>query len=235
VLKPRLLDLFCGAGGGAMGYARAGFEVVGVDIAPQPRYPFRFYEDDALDFLRGYLLGVDEDPRGLPWDAIHASPPCQAHTAMSNRWRGAGGLADERPNLIGETRRLLLTTGLPYVIENVPGARKELRDPVQLCGRSLGLTIHRHRLFETNFPLLVPGCPGGTDEFGIYGKAHDGRRLWTRKNGSVYRAAATLEEAQDAMEMPWAEWHGVKEAIPPAMTELVGTALMAHLRQKAAA
>jgi DNA (cytosine-5)-methyltransferase 1 len=231
-MKPRLLDLYAGSGGAARGYQRAGFYVVGVDLEPHSRYAGDgFRQGDALRMLEELVA----KPEWHAFDAIHASPPCQAHTAMSNRWRGAGGLADERPNLIGETRRLLLATGLPYVIENVPGARKELRDPVQLCGRSLGLTIHRHRLFETNFPLLVPGCPGGTDEFGIYGKAHDGRRLWTRQDGSVYRAASTLEEAQDAMEMPWADWHGVKEAIPPAMTELVGTALMAHLRQQVAA
>jgi DNA (cytosine-5)-methyltransferase 1 len=94
---PRLLDLFCGAGGAAAGYARAGFEVVGVDIAPQDDYPFNFFRRDALDWLKAH---------GRNYDAIHASPPCQAHTSMSNRWRGQGGKADSHDDLIAATRAL---------------------------------------------------------------------------------------------------------------------------------
>ena len=145
-MRPRLLDLFCGAGGAAMGYHRAGFDVVGVDIRPQPRYPFEFHQADALEFL---LDG---------FDAIHASPPCQAHTALSVMWN-----AREHPNLIPETRRLILEIGLPYVIENVVGARRELDHPVEICGAALGLgtathQLARHRLFECSFPAMVPPC-----------------------------------------------------------------------------
>lgn len=157
------------------------------------------------------------------FDAIHASPPCQAYTNMSNR-HGRSAYA-----LIPEVRQLLDETGLPYVIENVSGARNELLDPVQVCGRTVGLGIHRHRLFETNWTLMAAACSGGVDEFGIYGRHHDGRRLWNRKDGTVYRAARTLEEAQEAMGMPWADWYGVKEAIPPAYTELIGHQLLSHL------
>jgi DNA (cytosine-5)-methyltransferase 1 len=101
-------------------------------------------------------------------------------------------------------------------------------------GRSLGLPIHRHRLFETNWPVMVAPCSGGRDPFGIYGKL-DGRRLWNRSDGTIYSAVGTLEEAQAAMEMPWADWDGVREAIPPRYTEEIGTQLMSHLKAQAAA
>jgi DNA (cytosine-5)-methyltransferase 1 len=227
-VKPRLLDLFCGAGGAARGYQDAGFYVVGVDLEPQPDYcGDEFHRADALSVL-GAIVNDRRGPSLKNLNAIHASPPCQAYTTMSNRH----GRSDVR--LIAEVRALLIQTGLPYVIENVAGARRELVDPVRLCGRSLGLPIHRHRLFETNFPVLVPPCVRGDDAFGIYGKL-DGRRLWTRADGSEYHAAATLEEAQAAMEMPWADWHGVKEAIPPRYAEHIGHQLVQHLRAQVAA
>ena len=139
-MRPRLLDLFAGAGGAAMGYHRAGFDVVGVDINPQPNYPFEFIQADALEYMRSWL---SDRPTRVGWhveaDAIHASPPCQAHTAMSHRWRGKGGLADKRPELIAPTRELLQATGLPYVIENVVGARGHMVDPVLIHGGQVGL------------------------------------------------------------------------------------------------
>lgn len=137
--KPRLLDLFCGAGGAAMGYHRAGFEVVGVDLKPQKHYPFEFHQADALEFLAEH---------GREFDVIHASPPCQAHTSLKN-------LHDkDYPELIEPTRRLLEKTGLPYIIENVVGA--PLRNPILLCGSSFGLRVRRHRLFESNWFLIAP-------------------------------------------------------------------------------
>ena len=148
----RLLDLFCGAGGSAVGYHRAGFEVVGVDNRPQPRYPFEFIQADALDFVTppsGCQFGVY-------FDAIHASPPCQAFTDLKSMWN-----AGQHEDLITPLRPLLENTGLPYVIENVEGARSALRDPVTLCGSSFGLKVRRHRLFETNWPLMVPPCAHG--------------------------------------------------------------------------
>jgi DNA (cytosine-5)-methyltransferase 1 len=124
VKKPLILDLFCGAGGAAKGYADAGFDGVGGDIAPQPNYPYRFIQDDALAYLRG--LGTT----GI--DVVHASPPCQHHSALA---KGNNGKQHEYPELIGPTRELLQKTGLPYVIENV---QRPLRDPVVLCGEMLG-------------------------------------------------------------------------------------------------
>lgn len=218
--RPRLLDLFCGAGGAGMGYHRAGFDVVGVDLDPQPHYPFEFHQADALTFpLDGF-------------DAVHASPPCQAHTPMSNRWRGAGGLADERVDLIPATRDRLEASGLPWVIENVRGA--DLRNSVELTGEMFGLRVHRPRLFETNWLLLSPAKPRRQrDPVAVYGQKGDGRLLWTRNDGTELRCA-DLATARDAMDMPWADWHGVKEAIPPAYTEFIGGQLLAVVREAVA-
>ena len=219
-MRPRLLDLFCGAGGAAVGYHRAGFDVVGVDIHPQPNYPFEFVQDDALT-----VSGDWQD-----FDAIHASPPCQAHTGMSNRWRGHGGKADSHRDLIPATREMLADTGLPYVIENVPGARSSLQSPVVLTGEMFGLGVHRPRLFESNCQLLVPPkSPANRESIGVYGKAHDGRLLWRRKDGTEQHAASSLEQAREAMGIDWMEWRELAESIPPAYTELIGQQLMQHV------
>lgn len=215
VMKPRLLDLFCGAGGAAVGYHRAGFEVIGVDIEPQPDYPFEFHQADAMTFP------LDE------YDVIHASPPCQAHTTMSNRWRGQYTLADEHEDFIAPIRERLVASGKHYIIENVGGARYYMHDPVMLTGGQFGLGVHRPRFFEaTVFFQTPPSTKPLPGVIGVYG-AMDGRRLRTRVDGSILRAAATLEEAQKAMGMEWVtKWHGIKEAIPPAFTEYLGRQLI---------
>ena len=136
--KPRLLDLFCGAGGAAMGYARAGFEVVGVDIAPQPRYPFEFHQADALTFPLE------------TFDVIHASPLCEGFSHLNARWRR------DYPNYIPAVRARLAAWGKPFVIENVPGA--PLNNALRLCGSMFGLRVLRHRIFESNILLLAPGA-----------------------------------------------------------------------------
>lgn len=218
--RPLLLDLYCGAGGAAVGYHRAGFDVVGVDLKPQPRFPFAFILGDALDVLA---------TSGRYFAAIHASPPCQAHTTMSNRWRGQGGKADAHEKLIGVTRALLEGVGRPFVIENVPGARRELRTPVTLHGGMFGLRVHRPRLFDASFPLTAPEGQPVRDPIGVYGKAHDGRRLFTRADGSIQRAARSLDEGRDAMGVDWMEWRELAESIPPAYTEHVGRQLLAAL------
>jgi DNA (cytosine-5)-methyltransferase 1 len=142
----RLLDLFCGAGGAAMGYHRAGFdEIVGVDIEPQPRYPFAFFQGDALEYCAAH---------GSEFDAIHASPPCQAYTRMARGLLESQGRGREYPDLIHATRSALHLAGVVSVIENVPGA--PLLGPVMLCGSSFGLLVQRHRLFESTVPMLVP-------------------------------------------------------------------------------
>ncbi len=176
----RCLDLFCCEGGAGMGYHRAGFDVTGVDLADHSAdYPFDFIQADALTFpLKGF-------------DAIHASPPCQAHTNMSNRYRGQGGKADSHPDLIAPIRARLETSGAPWVIENVPGAAASMRDPFTLTGGMFGLRVHRPRLFESSILILAPSKPSiRRDTVGVFGKHPDGRRLWTRKDGSMQRAFA---------------------------------------------
>jgi DNA (cytosine-5)-methyltransferase 1 len=138
-------DLFCKAGGAGMGIAQAGFEVTGIDIEPQPNYPFEFIQGDALTTSIEWLRG---------FDFIWASPPCQFATAYKRR----KDHVKPSENLIPKTRALLLATGIPFVIENVAGARSELRDPVQLCGSSFGLDIRRHRLFEAH-GFTIPEIP----------------------------------------------------------------------------
>ena len=233
-MRPRLLDLFCGAGGAAMGYHRAGFEVVGVDNRPQPRYPFEFWTGDALLMLR------DEDV-ALDFDAIHASPPCQAHSAGKNMWKGR--LPDDRhPELIEPTRELLRATGLPYVIENVVGA--PLIEPVTLCGTSLGLGVKRHRLFETSFSVMAPPCDGHAgfvvSVFGGGALSRTPRGGGARDPGSgrhstmQRRVHVPHENAKRHMEIDWMTRDELSEAIPPAYTELIGHQLMQHLRMVAA-
>lgn len=225
----RILDLFCGAGGAAMGYHRAfpDADIVGVDIAPQPRYPFRFIQADAIDYLRsfnGAELG----------DLVHASPPCQAHTTMSNRHRGQGGKADSHTDFITNVRWWLVLRGVPFVIENVAGARKELRNPITLQGGMFGLGVERPRLFECSFPVVPPPYRKCVNPVGVYGQHHDGRRLWTRKDGSVQRAAASLAEGQRAMGIDWMEWRELAESIPPAYTQWIGEQFAHHLEEIAA-
>ena len=215
----RLLDLFCGAGGAAMGYHRAGFEVVGVDINPQPRYLFEFHQGDALEYpLDGF-------------DVIHASPPCQRWVG----WRGVNALRgseNDHPDFL--TPILERVRDRFYVVENVIGA--PLRsDAIRLCGSFFGLRVSRHRLFQLPmFTILEPGggCRHTGEEIGVYGREPDGRRLYTRKDGSIYFCASSIDDAKDAMGVPWMEtWEEVKESIPPAYTRWIGSQLIDVLRR----
>jgi DNA (cytosine-5)-methyltransferase 1 len=216
----RLLDLYSGAGGAAMGYHRAGFDVLGVDIAPQPRYPFSFVQADALTYL-SELTSLEL----AQFDAIHASPPCQAYTTMNNRHGSSS------PPLIAETREALQRTGLPWVIENVPGARAHLIDPVRITGAMVGCAAHRPRLFEASFAMLSPPpVPDAGNAVAVYGK-NDGRRLWTRSDGSELRVCS-LSEARAGMGIDWMEWDELREAIPPSFTEWVGAQLLAHVQTR---
>ncbi len=219
--RPLLLDLFCGAGGAAMGYHRAGFDVVGVDIKPQPNYPFHFVQDDAFAVMR------DEVVRTSPVAAIHASPPCQHYSVLAAMHPGT-----EWPDLIPETRRLLEATGLPYVIENVPTAPL-LRSPglfgahgLLLCGSMFGLGIERgqlrrHRLFESNQAFEQPPCRHKGRAVGVYG--HGGH---SGKHRMLYR-----QEAAEALGIDWMNRDELTQAIPPAYTEFIGAQLLEHIRR----
>jgi DNA (cytosine-5)-methyltransferase 1 len=200
-----------------MGYKRAGFEVVGVDIEPQPNYPFDFYRFDALD-----LLGSGDWELLGPFDGFHASPPCPAHSSL-NGWSGDS----DSPDLIPETRRLLEMTGLPYVIENVPGA--PLLSPIQICGQGLGLKVRRHRLFEANFPMMGVGCHHYEPPVIVVGGSI-GRKVFDPRRKAI---APTFEQAKEVMGMPWAKTRQeVVNAIPPAYTEHIGGYLMAEVQAR---
>jgi DNA (cytosine-5)-methyltransferase 1 len=201
-----------------MGYHRAGFEVVGVDIKPQPRYPFEFNQADALDFARDVIsLGFHPSWR---FDAIHASPPCQAFT-KARKLQG-----NEHEDLIGPTRELLEATGLPYVIENVKGA--PLIDPVVLEGQMFPeLNVHRPRLFETNWqfeaPLLRPPPPRQTKM---------GRPPVDGEAMQIVGHFSDVPAGRKAMGIDWMTQGELAQAIPPAYTEFIGAQLMSHVREK---
>jgi DNA (cytosine-5)-methyltransferase 1 len=203
--RPLLLDLFCKAGGAAVGYARAGFRVVGVDHVPQPRYPFEFILGDALEL--GCVIGRD-------FDAIHASPPCQRYSrAQTLRGR------DDHPDLIGPTRDVLRRIDRPYVIENVPGA--PLLDPIELCGYALGLRLYRHRWFETSFPAPSP-----------WHRPHDvrqaqlGRPAASNEFLQIVGNFPDVARARRDADCRWMTRDELREAIPPAYTRYLGRWLL---------
>ena len=233
--RPRLLDLFCGAGGCAVGYHRAGFDVVGVDIDPQPHYPFEFWQLDALEVLDWLLTGRWQVAELRDLDAIHASPPCQAYSAGKNMWKNR--LPDDRhPDLVEATRALLKATGLPYVMENVEGA--PLTNYVVLCGDMFGLGVKRHRLFETSFFIWDPPIcrPDHPDFFvSVFG---GGALSRTPEGGSTThgtgnfmqrRTHIKIREAERAMGIDWMSRTELSQAIPPAYTEFIGRQLLASL------
>ena len=215
--KPKLLDLFCGAGGAAMGYHQAGFEVVGVDIRKQPRFPFEFIQADAMTFpLDGF-------------DVIHASPPCQGYSphvsSSGSKWAGTKGV--EEPRLIAGIRERL--AGVPYVIENVMGARSELNATLLLCGTMFGLPIPRHRLFELEGGLLIqpfhPRCSG-------VAKRYAEERGWDPRDMTVTgkgRHAGTSKRWAEITGIDWMSQHEMRESIPPVYTEHIGKWIMRHV------
>jgi DNA (cytosine-5)-methyltransferase 1 len=240
VSKPRLLDVFCGAGGAAMGYHRAGFDVVGVDINPQPNYPFEFAQMDALEVLKRIVLHGAFTP-AVPvcqefgdFAAIHASPPCQAYSTVTQRNRHRQTY--DHPELIAPTRELLRATGLPYVIENVEGASRELLEPTRICGSAFRDDLHRHRYFETNWPLMAPPCAHGRRRRVF--RSLDSRMVRRGQLAGVvgvhghlnYPGEKELREA--AMEIDWMATEELTQAIPPMYTELIGHQLAQHLKAK---
>ena len=213
--KPRLLDLFCGAGGAAKGYQQAGFYVVGVDIKPQPHYcGDEFYQADALGFpLEGY-------------DAYHASPPCHAYSICHN----IHTCKDKNyPDLIGSLRLLLINTRKHYVIENVVGAPLNL--PIMLCGLMFQLKVLRHRLFECNFYCMQPGHPLHRNvEIGKNGYccvvAHSATKCSTN-----YQYPNKKIVWQEAMGIDWMTKYEMTQSIQPAYTRHIGEYLMKAIRK----
>ncbi|MFF6932078.1 DNA cytosine methyltransferase [Streptomyces sp. NPDC008312] len=212
----RVLDLFCCQGGAAMGYHLAGLDVTGIDSSPQPRYPFRFIQADAIDYVREH---------GAEFDFIHASPPCQRYSrAQKIQHR-------DHPDLIAPTRAALEATGRPWVIENVEEATRELRDPVTLCAAAFGMRTYRHRLFETGggftftpprhpahwAPLTKMGRPRAAGHFAHYVGNFSG-----------------VAEARTDMDVGWMNRDGIRECIPPAYTQHIATALLASRLEVAA-
>lgn len=218
-MKPRLLDLFCGAGGCTKGYQRAGFYVVGVDINPQPNYcGDEFVQMDALEFPLGEA------------DAIHASPPCQMWTAYKRT-----GLVGEYPNLIPPTRSRLEAAGIPWVMENVAGA--PLRHPLMLCGSMFDLDVQRHRYFESSFGLQPHPWPcrhkiWANDRYpGGRSKERTGsNRGLARRTVEVGTWDIPLATQAAAMGIDWMRLEELSEAIPPAYTEFIGEQLLSHLK-----
>lgn len=211
-MKPRLLDLFCGAGGATRGYQQAGFHVVGVDHEPQPNYVGdEFHQADALEFsLDGF-------------DAIHASPPCQTYIRS-----GMVAKDGRHPDLVAATRERLQDSGALWVIENVPGA--PMRADVVLCGSMFGLGVRRHRWFEVSVPIppWTSACDHSRPITGVYGHPHGKSGAWRNMLPS------DLATWRQAMGISWMTTSEIAAAIPPAYTQWVGEQLMAHLTARGA-
>jgi DNA (cytosine-5)-methyltransferase 1 len=214
--KPLLYDIFCGAGGATRGYQNAGFRVIGIDNRPQPHYcGDGFIQMDAFEFMRRYMAGEYE-----PASAFAASPPCQRYSVETPQKYKCN-----HPDLIGQTRELLLETGKIFIIENVTGARFHLRNPIMLCGSMFHLPIWRHRWFEihpamfiltrpcdhSNIPVLITGT--------------------TRRNGYP-RTEPSADVRRAALGTPWMVISEMDDAIPPFFTEFIGKQLMQFISQK---
>lgn len=203
-----------------MGYHRAGFEVVGVDINPQPHYPFEFWRTDAI----GVLDEGKNWPLSRRFDAIHASPPCQAFTVYRNN---RNHVRSDHPDLIHPVRQRLERTGLPFVIENVPGA--PLYDPIQLCGTSFGIEVRRHRLFESRIFMFPPPCDHGRFTERKYPGSSNRPNGRTVCNIGEYRVPLAVQ--RKAIDIDWMNLAEIAQAIPPAYTEWIGAQLMAVMEK----
>jgi hypothetical protein len=219
---PRLLDLFCCAGGAAMGYARAGFAVDGCDIADRPNYPFPYHQGDALTYLAQLITSGEIEQYAF----IHASPPCQHGCALTVGTNASQGWGRSHTDLVAPTRELLNATGLPYVIEQ-PNGRAEIRKDLTLCGEMFGLGVIRHRNFELggwsiDRPAHVPHR--GRVRGWRHGRFYDGPYVAAYGNGG---GKPTITELQAAMGMDWTDVREeLTEAIPPAYTEFIGRAYL---------
>ena len=221
--RPKLLDLFAGAGGCSVGYHRAGFDVTGVDIEGHPDYPYELIERDAMTVLADIDF-LDQ------FDVIAASPPCPRYSVATPH-----ASRSSHPDLVGPVREALQAWGGLYVIENVPGA--PLENPAVLCGSMFGLGVRRHRLFESNAPVVTPPCNHAAQRvvYGVYGAHADRPGGWTRPNGKSRGLKATsVQHAQEVMGIDWmTSWGDLADAIPPAYTEHIGRQIITHLEKAA--
>ncbi|MGW1223850.1 SAM-dependent methyltransferase [Streptomyces sp. NPDC002530] len=212
-----VLDAYCCQGGASKGYDDAGFDVTGIDKDPQPRYPLTFVQGDAIQFIREH---------GHEFGFIHASPPCQ-HDSDCQRIQGR-----DHPDLIGPTRDALNATGRPWVMENVRGAAAKLHQPVMLCGAMFGLATYRHRYFETGggFTLPQPHHPAHTAP-----QAKMGRPIPPGHYGQFVGNFSGVQHARQVMGVPWMNRDGIRECIPPAYAQWIGTHARHSLRATAVA
>jgi DNA (cytosine-5)-methyltransferase 1 len=208
----RIADLYCVAGGAGYGYLLGGLDVVGVDNKPQKRYPMKFILGDAIE----YILNNYKD-----YDAIHASPPCQEYSTSTIQWKLEG---KKYPDMVGETRIALQSTGLPFIIENVPNS--PLIDPIILNGSVFGLLVHRKRLFECNFFVEQPKIPLTKSPIKM------GRRV---KEGDIIQPVGHfigVEYAKKQMEIDWMIGQELSQAIPPAYTKYISPFLIAEIKRR---
>jgi DNA (cytosine-5)-methyltransferase 1 len=213
--RPLLLDLFCGAGGASTGYHRAGFDVVGVDIKPQPHYPFEFRQADWIS------VNVEQ---ALEFDVIHASPPCQAYTRATLSQRNAGKVY---PDLLAPVRAFLERVGRPWVIENVPGA--PMRPDYRLCGCQFDLKLRRERWFETSWHALTLRSPC-FHQGPVVSVVGRGTPSWVREQLGYN---PTIADYREAMGIDWMNRNELSEAIPPAYTQFIGEQMLEHLARVA--
>jgi DNA (cytosine-5)-methyltransferase 1 len=202
----KLLDLFCGVGGASAGYTAAGFDVTGIDLKHGKRYPYTYIRGNVSEYLNNDYL--------QQFDVIHASPPCQTHS-ITQHLRNAQGKSTSKVDMIPQVRAALIASGVPYIIENVPGS--PLIEPIQLCGSSFNLKVRRHRLFESNINLKGSICNHKAQgkPVGVYGSLND-------EIPGGGHTAKTLQQARSAMGIEWALWGELVEAIPPIYTEYLG-------------
>lgn len=240
----KLLDLFCGAGGAARGYADAGFEVVGVDLVPQERYPYAFYQADAMQVLQTLIDGGSWEGYSLhDFAAIHVSPPCQEYSTTKPTRLFSGKTITPHPMLIAPVLELLRKAGVPWVCENVTGAKREMLNSIELCGVSFGLPLLRHRLFLSSELLFAPAHYKHPDGFyNVVGKKVRGHGTFRSKTSYVDRKGRTrIREAchpkavgQAAMGIDWMTMAEMSQAIPPAYTHWLGMQLLSLLQRQVA-